>query len=123
MSEKSLYERLGGYDALSAVADDLLSRLQADSRLDRFWSHRGDDGVAREKQLLVDFLCSNAGGPVYYTGRDMKTSHQGMGIAEIDWTAFIGHLGATLDSFQVPRNEREAVVAFIQSTKSDIVEA
>jgi len=122
MADKSLYERLGGYDALSAVADDLLPRLQADSRLARFWSHRGDDGIAREKHLLVDFLCSNAGGPVYYTGRDMKTSHQGMGIAEIDWTAFIGHLDATLDAFQVPQAEREAVVALIQTTKADIVE-
>jgi hemoglobin len=76
---------------------------------------------ARSSSWLT-FCARMRGGPVYYTGRDMKTSHQGMGIAEIDWTAFIGHLGATLDSFQVPRNEREAVVAFIQSTKPDIVE-
>ena len=123
MSEKSLYERLGGYDALSAVANDLLPRLQADSQLARFWNHRGDDGVEREKQLLIDFLSSNAGGPVYYTGRDMKTSHKGMRIAESDWSAFLGHLEATLDAFQVPQPEREQVVAFIQTTRADIVEA
>ena len=122
MSEKTLYERLGGYDALSAVANDLLPRLQADSRLGRFWDHRGEDGVAREKQLLVDFLCSNAGGPVYYTGRDMKTSHRGMRISASDWAAFIEHLNATLDVFQVPQRERDDVVAFIQSTQPDIVE-
>ena len=122
MSEKTLYERLGGYDALSAVANDLLPRLQADSRLGRFWDHRGEDGVAREKQLLVDFLCSNAGGPVYYTGRDMKTSHRGMRISAGDWAAFIEHLNATLDVFQVPQRERDDVVAFIQSTQPDIVE-
>src|SRR6266849_3647748 len=74
MSKKTLYERLGGYDAISAVASDLLPRLQADSRLARFWQHRSEDGVKREKQLLIDFLCSSAGGPLYYTGRDMKTS-------------------------------------------------
>ena len=122
MSDKSLYERLGGYDAVSAVANDLLPRLQTDSQLGRFWSHRGSDGVAREKQLLVDFLSSSAGGPIYYTGRDMKTSHEGMRISESDWSAFMGHLNATLDAFQVPQLERDQVLAFIESTKADIVE-
>jgi len=122
MSEKSLYERLGGYDAISAVAKDLLPRLQADPGLKRFWDHRGEDGVTREEQLLVDFLCSNAGGPVYYTGRDMRLSHQGMRIDEGDWAAFMGHLNATLDAFDVPQRERDGVVGFIESTKSDIVE-
>ncbi|MBM4337841.1 MAG: group 1 truncated hemoglobin [Deltaproteobacteria bacterium] len=123
MSEKTLYERLGGYDAISAVANDLLPRLQEDASLGRFWAHRGDDGIAREKQLLVDFLCSSAGGPMYYTGRDMRTSHRGMRISERDWSAFIGHLGATLDAFEVPPRERGEVIAFIQSTRADIVEA
>jgi hemoglobin len=123
MSERTLYERLGGYDAIAAVAGDLLPRLQADSGLARFWQHRGEDGVAREKQLLIDFLCSNAGGPLYYTGRDMKVSHRGMKISEGDWAAFIGHLNATLAAFQVPPTERDQVVAFVQSTKADIVEA
>ena len=123
MSKKTLYERLGGYDAISAVADDLLPRLQTDSQLARFWQHRGEDGLKREKQLLVDFLCSSAGGPMYYTGRDMKISHKGMTISESDWSRFLGHLNATLQAFQVPQAERDQVVAFVQSTKSDIVEA
>ena len=122
MSKKTLYERLGGYDAISAVADDLLPRLQTDSQLARFWQHRGEDGLKREKQLLVDFLCSSAGGPMYYTGRDMKISHKGMTISESDWSRFLGHLNATLQAFQVPQAERDEVVAFVQSTKSDIVE-
>ena len=122
MSQKTLYERLGGYDAVVAVANDLLPRLQSDSLLARFWSHRGEDGVAREKQLLIDFLCSNAGGPVYYTGRDMKTSHEGMQIDENDWSAFLGHLSATLEAFQLPPRERNEVIAFIQSTRADIVQ-
>lgn len=122
MSTTTLYERLGGYDAISAVANNLVSRLQADAQLGRFWQHRGEDGVKREIQLLVNFLCSCAGGPMYYTGRDMKTSHKGMRISESDWAALIGHLQDTLAAFQVPQAEREAVVAFIQSTKSDIVE-
>jgi len=119
----SLYERLGGYDAIAAVASDLLPRLTADPLLGRFWAHRSADGVAREKQLLIDFLCHSAGGPMYYTGRDMKLSHMGMRISSADWTAFMGHIRATLDTFKVPPPEREQTIAFIESTKADIVEA
>jgi hemoglobin len=123
MSEATLYERLGGYDSITSVTDDFLLRLQADPQLSRFWQHRGEDGVRREKQILIDFLCSSAGGPVYYTGRDMRTTHRGMRISESDWSALLGHLNATLDSFQVPQAERDDVLTFIQSTKPDIVEA
>ena len=118
----TLYARLGGYDAIVAVTEDLLSRLTSDPQLGRFWKHRGADGVAREKQLLIDFLCASAGGPLLYVGRDMKTSHKGMGISDGDWRAFTGHLEATLDSFKVPASERAAVLAFVDSTKRDIVE-
>jgi len=120
---RTLYDRLGGYDAVSAVVNNLLPRLMADPLLGRFWQNRGDDGIAREKQLLVDFLCASAGGPIYYTGRDMKLSHKGMRISDADWQAFLGHLNATLDAFPVPAQERAEVLAFIDSTKADIVEA
>ena len=122
MSEsKTLYARLGGYDALAAVADDLLTRLRTDPQLGRFWANRGEDGVRREKQLLIDFLCASAGGPLYYTGRDMATSHKGMGISESDWQIFIGHVNGTLDTFSVPPRERKEVLALVDSTKTDIV--
>ena len=118
---KTLYERLGGYDAIAAVADDLLPRLENDAQLGRFWANRGDDGIAREKQLLVDYLCASAGGPLLYTGRDMLTSHKGMGVTESDWQIFINHLKATLTEFQVPQQEQHDVLAFIDTTKADIV--
>jgi hemoglobin len=118
----SLYKRLGGYDAIAAVADDLLARLMADDQLGRFWKNRGLDGVRREKQLLVNFLCASAGGPLHYVGRDMKTSHTGMGINESDWQVFLGHVEATLATFEVPAAERAEVLAFIGGNKSDIVE-
>jgi len=122
MSEQTLYERLGGYDAISAVVNNLLSRLMADALLGRFWDNRGEDGIAREKQLLIDYLCASAGGPVLYTGRDNKTSHRGMGISEQDWIRFIQHLEDTLTHFKVPDSERNDVLNFIDSTKLDIVE-
>src|SRR2546425_11036993 len=94
-------------------------RLMRDPQLGRFWAHRGDDGLAREKQLLVDFLCASAGGPLYYRGRDMKRTHIGMRISHSDWQVFIGHLTATLEKFNVPERERQEVFAFVESTKAD----
>jgi hemoglobin len=118
----SLYERLGGYDAITAVTHNLVERLAGDALLGRFWQNRGADGIEREKQLLVDFLSESAGGPVYYTGRDMLLSHKGMKISQADWDAFITHLKATLDSFSLPEQERSDVLGFIDSTRADIVE-
>ena len=123
MNRKTLYERLGGYDAIASMANDLLPRMQADAQLGRFYQHRGEDGLRRSRQLLIDFLCSSAGGPLYYTGRGMKTTHKGMNISESDWSAFLGHLNATLEALQVAQAERDEVVVLIQSTKADIVEA
>ena len=121
--ESTLFTRLGGYDALAAVAGNLLPRLMGDDRLRRFWDHRGEDGLQREKQLLIDFLCCATGGPLYYTGRDMRTTHRGMRISDSDWQAFIGHLQATLDHLTVPETEQGEVLAFMESTKGEIVEA
>ena len=124
MSEqnKTLYERLGGYDAIAAVANDLVARLNKDPQLGRFWAHRGEDGVKREKQLLIDFLCESAGGPIYYRGREMLLAHRGMKISESDWNVFLGHAAATLAKFEVPESEQRDVVAFVQSLKKEIVE-
>jgi hemoglobin len=121
-SSDSLYTRLGGYDAITAVVENLLPRLAGDSQLGRFWANRSEDGIEREKQLLIDFLAHNAGGPLYYTGREMLLSHKGMKISQSDWDAFIGHLEATLDAFNLPEQERNDVLGFIDSTRADIVE-
>ena len=124
MSEqaRTLYARLGGYDAIAAVANDLLPRLRNDPQLGRFWKNRAEDSIMREKQLLIDYLCANAGGPIYYRGRDMKLSHRGMGITESDWNVFLSHAAATLAKFNVPEAEQRDIVAFVQSLKKDIVE-
>jgi hemoglobin len=122
-SNDSLYSRLGGYDAIAAVVDDLLPRLRDDQRLQRFWtSPRSTDSNNRERQLAVDFISASAGGPTFYLGRDMKTSHKGMGIDQDDYIAFKKHLAATLEKFNVPQRERDAVMTFISSLENDIVE-
>ena len=123
MSDKSLYERLGGYDAIAAVVDALMVRIKDDDKLRRFYDHRGADGIAREEQLLVDFLCASSGGPMVYTGRDMTPVHVGMRLDEEDWTRAMAHLTATLDAFEVQEKEKGEVMSFHENLKSEIVEA
>ncbi len=122
MSDKSLYERLGGYDAISAVVADLMVRIKDDDKLSRFYDHRGTDGVAREEQLLVDYLCASTGGPMVYTGRDMKTLHAGMHLDDEDWRRAMAHLTSTLEAFEVPDQEKGEVLGFHENLKPEIVE-
>ncbi len=120
--EKSLYERIGGYDALAAATDDLLDRLTGDPQIGDYWKGHSTDSMKRDRQLIVDFLCEAFGGPVIYRGRDMRTSHIGLGISESDWDVFVGHAVATLDRFEVHGQEREDFLAAVASLKDDIVE-
>ena len=120
---ESLYHRLGGYDAIAAATDDLLERLQSDPRLRDYWKGASTNNQRRARQLIVDFMAEAAGGPAYYTGRDMKTSHVGMRIDEQDWEAFMRHAAATLDHFAVPSREKEEVLAFFASLKDEVVES
>ncbi len=122
MSDKPLYQRLGGYDAIAAVTGALMVRIRNDDKLRRFYDHRGLDGVAREQQLLVDFLCASSGGPMIYTGRDMTTVHDGMRLDEEDWKRALDHLTATLEAFELPQQEKREVLAFTESLKPEIVE-
>jgi hemoglobin len=122
-SENTLYARLGGYDAIAAVVDDLIPRLQSDPCLARFWSSpRSAESNRRERQMAVDFICASAGGPTFYLGRDMKTGHAGMGITAEDYAAFKRHLGATLEKFKVAPRETGEVMGFVSSLEADIVE-
>ena len=121
-SEKSLYERLGGYDAICAAADDLITRIQSDAQLGGYWKGQGNSTKRKERQLIVDFLVEAFGGPAYYNGREMKLVHEGIGISDSDWDVFAGHLVATLDKFGVQGREREEFLAAADSLKGDIVE-
>ena len=85
-------------------------------------AHRGADGIAREQQLLVDYLCASTGGPMVYTGREMKPLHVGMRLDEEDWKRAMAHLTATLDAFEVPEQEKGEVMSFHENLKLDIVE-
>lgn len=120
--EQSLYQRLGGYDAIAAATDNLLGRLQGDPRIRDFWKGASADNRRKARQLIVDFMTEAAGGPAFYVGRDMKKSHEGMQISEADWAVFMEHSEATLDHFGVPAREKGEVLDFFTSLKGDIVE-
>jgi hemoglobin len=119
---KTLYQRLGGYDALAAVTDDFLGRLAADKQLGRFFPGHSEDSIKKIRQHIVDQLCMATGGPCVYIGRDMKTTHKGLGIAEADWNQAVVLLTQTLDKFKVPAQEKGEVLAAVSSMKGDIVE-
>lgn len=121
--EPSLYERLGGYDAIAAATDDLLERLQSDPELGGYWKGASHDNQRRARQLIVDFMTEAAGGPAFYTGRDMHKSHQGMHISAHDWDVFMRHSQATLEHFDVPTREADEVLSFFSSLRDEIVES
>ena len=120
--EKSLYARLGGYDALAAVSDDFITRLATNKLLGRFVVGLSDDSKKKLRQHFVEFLCNATGGSCVYMGRDMKTSHTGLGISEEDWKESVKLLVETLDKFKVPEKEKDEVLTAVSSLKKDIVE-
>ena len=120
--EKSLYERVGGYNALAAVVDDFIGRLVGDKQFEKFFIGHSVDSKKRIRQHILDQFCAATGGPCVYTGRDMKTTHGGLGITEADWDAAAKHLAASIDKFKVPAKEKGELLAFVTSLKKDIVE-
>ena len=125
---KTLYERLGGEGAISAVVDDFVARAAADTRNVNF-TRQGHPNqwdpspanVAKLKRRLVEFIGMATGGPQKYTGRDMVTSHTGMNITESEFNALAGHLKASLDKFKVPQKEQDELIAIVATTKDQIV--
>ncbi|HEV7644873.1 MAG TPA: group 1 truncated hemoglobin [Pyrinomonadaceae bacterium] len=120
--QKSLYERLGGYDAIAAVSDDFIGRLGKSKLLGRFVVGLSEDSKKKLRQHFVDFICNATGGPCLYIGRDMKTTHAGLGIDEKDWEEGVKLLGETLDHFKVPAKEKGELVGAVAALKKDIVE-
>lgn len=120
--KKSLYDRVGGYNALALVVDDFIGRLSADQRFIKFFDGHSTDSLKRIRQHILDQFCAATGGPCIYTGRDMKTTHAGLKISEADWDAAAKHLVASLDKFKVPKQEKDEIVAFVTTLKNDIVE-
>ncbi len=116
----SLYDRLGKKEAITAVVDDFVNRVANDNRINGKFANAN---IPRLKTLLVEQICSASGGPCTYTGRDMKTTHAGMGITSQEFDALVGDLVATLNKFKVPSREQNELLSVLGPMKKDIVTA
>ena len=118
MTDKSLYERLGGLDAIKAVVDDFVANVAADPTINaRFAS----TDVPHFKQMLVDQICEATGGPCKYRGASMVDSHRGMKITEAEFNALVEDLVKSLDKFKVPAQEKNELLTALGSMKPQIV--
>jgi hemoglobin len=118
-TERSLYERLGGEPAIRAVVDDFVANVAADARINRFFA--GTD-IDKLKMHLVNQIGQASGGPLQYTGRDMKTTHAGMGLTNADFDALVEDLVKALDKHNVPAREKSELLAVLGPMRSDVVE-
>jgi hemoglobin len=120
--EKSLYQRVGGYDAIAAVSDEFIARLATDDQEKRFFIGFSNDSKLRIRQLLVDLVCKATGGPCVYIGRDMKTTHAGAGITKADWDRSLKIFGEVLNKFKVPEKEQQELAALLLPLEKDVVD-
>ena len=118
MAKRSLYDRLGGYSAISAVVDDFVANVAADKRINKFFAKAN---VPRLKARLVEQLCQASGGPCVYTGADMKTAHAGMGVRNKDFDALVQDLVKSLNKFKVPKAEQKEIASVLLPMRKDIV--
>ncbi len=116
--QKSLYDRLGGQPAITAVVDDFVGNVAGDGRINGFFA-RTD--IARLKRLLVEQICQATGGPCTYTGRDMVTAHKGMNITDAQFNALVEDLVKSLDKFKVPEKEKGELLGALGGLKPQIV--
>ena len=120
--EQTLYQRLGGYDAIVAVTDDFLGRLVTGETFSRFFVGFSTDSKQRIRQHVVDFVCQATGGPCIYSGRDMKTAHAGIGITNAEWDASVAAFVETMKALKVPEAEQKDLAALILPLEKDILE-
>ena len=118
-ASRSLYDRLGGKSAITAVIDTFVARVAADPRINKKFA-RSD--IPRVKAMLVDQVCAQTGGPCTYTGRTMKEAHRNMKVTDGEFNALVEDLTASLNQFKVPAKEKDELLAALGAMKGDIVE-
>ena len=118
-TSRSLYDRLGGKSAITAVVDTFVARVAGDARINKKFAK---SNIPRVKTELVDQICSQTGGPCTYSGRTMKEAHRNMKVTEGEFNALVEDLVAALNQFQVPKREQDELLAALGSMKGDIVE-
>ena len=121
-TEKSLYERLGGYEAISAVIDDFAAKLFDDPVVGARFFGMSDDSREGFRQKNKNLVCNVTGGPCQIISRSAATTHGGLGIKASKFDIVAQHLVDTLDAFNVPAREHDELIAIIDTLRPDIVE-
>jgi hemoglobin len=123
-ADDTLYKSLGGKKAITAVVDEFVNRVAADSRINGFFKDTAADPkrLAKFKGNLVDQICQASGGPCKYKGKDMKAAHAGMGISSADFDALVEDLVGALDKFKVKEADKNTLLGVLGPMKKDIVE-
>ena len=120
--EKTLYERLGGYDAVSAVVDDFAGKLFVDPVVGARFFGMSDDSREGFRQKNKNLVCNVTGGPCKVISRSAAKTHGGLGIKASEFDIVVQHLVDTLNKFNVPEKEHEELLVIIGTLRPDIVE-
>src|SRR6266567_5099877 len=118
LEKKSLYDRLGGKPAITAVVDDFIGNVAGDTRINKRFANAD---IPRLKRMLVDQICQASGGPCTYTGASMKDAHKGMKITDAEFNALVEDLVKSLDKFKVGAQEKNDLLGALGGMKPDIV--
>ena len=120
---KTLYQRIGGYDAIAKTVDAFLPNLIAVlPKLGTMATGLADASKVRNRQMIVDQICMLAGGPCIFVGRPNDVTHQGLGITQEDWDKSQKALGITLDELKVKDPDKAELLAVIDGLKVDIIQ-
>jgi hemoglobin len=118
-ANKTLYDRLGGQDAIKAVVKDFVEENVAkDTRINARFANAD---IPHLEQMLTEQICAGTGGPCKYTGKNMKEAHTGMKITDEEFNALVEDLKKSLDKFKVPPQEQQDLLGVLGPMKPDIV--
>lgn len=117
----SLFERLGGQEAVNVAVDIFYRKMLTDDRVSYFF-----DDVDMEQQILKQkgFLTMVFGGPNKYTGKSMREGHAHLikrGLNDTHVDIVIEHLGSTLSQLGVNEADIKEVAAIANSVRDDVL--
>lgn len=113
---KSLYKRLGGAGAISAVVEGMYSKIFVDPELVDFFRKTDKD---RQKEMQRQFLTYATGGSTEWHGKSMKEVHKGRGIQEKEFNLVAGHVVSSMKELSVPEDLINEVVTLLLTLKAD----
>ncbi|HVV14116.1 group 1 truncated hemoglobin [Amycolatopsis sp.] len=114
----SIYDQIGGQEALTAVVDDFYDRVLADRELAVYFAGAN---MPRLKGRQVEFFAKALGGPDHYEGQSMRDAHRGRGIGRQDFDRVATLLAESLNAAGVPGHLVDQIIAAIAPLAPEIV--